>query len=66
MVTKEEQDEANEFLDDLRESGVTNMWGASLYVMEEFGWDRQKASRATTTWMKTFSERHPPASVGTV
>jgi hypothetical protein len=29
-------DEHLEFLDDLRESGVTNMWGAQAYLEEAF------------------------------
>ena len=29
-----------EYLDDLRESGVTNMFGAGQYLEEEFGLDK--------------------------
>lgn len=32
-----------DFLDDLRESGVTNMFGATPYLIEEFGVDRSTA-----------------------
>lgn len=47
------------FLDDLRESGVTNMFGARPYLMEEFSklTDAQ-AREILSQWMKTFSERH--------
>ncbi len=48
-----------EFLDKLRESGVTNMYGAGPYVQREFGVDRQRATDIVITWMETFSERHP-------
>lgn len=51
------------FLDDLRESGVTNMFGASPYLIEEFGVDRPTARRILTEWMRSFSERHPQEEV---
>lgn len=47
------------FLDDLRESGVTNMFGASPYLIEEFGVDKSTAQRILIEWMRTFDERHP-------
>lgn len=50
-----------EFLDDLRESGVTNMFGATPYLEEEFpelNYDQSK--KVLIYWMKTFSERRPP------
>lgn len=48
------------FLDDLRESGVVNMWGAGLYLMDGFpDLSDKQASQIHTYWMKTFSERHP-------
>lgn len=47
------------FLDDLRESGVTNMFGAAPYLREEFPHlDREAARKAVVYWMETFSERH--------
>ena len=46
------------FLDDLRESGVTNMFGASPFIVEEVGCTRYEAMRLLTKWMETFSERH--------
>lgn len=52
------RDEVFEYLDTLRESGVTNMFGATPYLMEEFGFDKREASRWLTEWMQTFSERH--------
>lgn len=49
-----------EFLDNLRESGVTNMYGARPYLIEEFPeLSKEEASKILSTWMKTFSERHP-------
>jgi len=34
-----------DYLDCLRESGVTNMWEASVYIEEEFGLDREEAGK---------------------
>lgn len=47
------------FLDNLRESGVTNMYGAGPYVKDEFGCDIKQAREYLSEWMETFSERHP-------
>ena len=53
------QEQANYFLDELRESGVTNMFGAAPYIVEEFGVTRQEAKDLLLNWMQTFEERHP-------
>lgn len=59
MVKKYEFEEYFEYLDQLRESGVTNMFGATPYLIEEFGVDRPTARRILNEWMYSFSERHP-------
>jgi uncharacterized protein YciI len=47
-----------EFLDDLRDSGETNMFGAAPYLMNEFiDLERADAKAITVYWMKTFSQR---------
>lgn len=51
-----------EYLDDLRDSGETNMWGAGPYVQEEFGLDRRTARTLCIRWMRTFEERHPKST----
>ena len=48
-----------EFFDDLRESGVTNMFGAGSYLTAEFGFSSRPAGDLLTYWMTTFGERHP-------
>lgn len=48
-----------EFLDELRGSGVTNMFGAGPYLVEFFGVSRKEAHEILSDWMNTFSERHP-------
>lgn len=49
-----------EFLDDLQESGVTNMFGARPYLLEAFPkLSKQEAEDILTEWMSTYDERHP-------
>ena len=47
-----------EYLDNLRESGGTNMFGAGAYVEDEFGLSRREAGDLLVEWMETFEERH--------
>ena len=53
------KDEHLTYLDDLRESGITNMFGAGEYVERRFSLDRSTARTILTFWMKSFNERHP-------
>jgi hypothetical protein len=48
-----------DYLDDLRESGETNMFGATPYIVENFDISHDKAKEILLLWMKNFSERHP-------
>lgn len=47
-----------EYLDELRESGVTNMFGAAPYLEIGFDIDTATARKYLSYWMKTFSDRH--------
>ena len=47
------------YLDKLRESGVTNMFGAGTYVTAEYGFSLQESKQIVLYWMETFGERHP-------
>ena len=47
--------EVFEFLDDLRESGVTNMFGAGDYIRVEFGVSRAEAGKLLTKWTQSFA-----------
>ena len=55
-----------EYLDELRESGVTNMFGARPYLMREFpelsGKGGELAGKVLSEWMRTLEERHPKSS----
>ena len=54
----ENKDEVFVYLDSLRESGVTNMFGAGPYVQSAYDCDKKEARDLVLEWMKTFSERH--------
>lgn len=43
------------FLDDLRESGATNMFGARPFLIEEYPEHRRIAASVLSAWMGTFS-----------
>lgn len=47
------------FLDDLRESGVSNMLGAEAYLQAQFAVTRSDATTILMHWMESFEERHP-------
>ncbi len=51
------QHEVNIFLDVVRSSGVTNMWGASSYIQDHFKVSKHDAKDFLLEWMNTFSER---------
>ena len=44
-----------DYLEILRKSGVTNMFGAAPYLQQEFGLTRQDAREVLMAWMKTYS-----------
>lgn len=53
-------DEHLEYLDELRESGDTNMFGARPYLMIEFpDLSSKEAQSVLLYWMHSFGERHP-------
>lgn len=46
------------YLDELRNSGVTNMLGAGPFLADEFDLDRKTAGKVLSDWMGTYSTRH--------
>jgi len=44
------------FLNALRDSGITNMFGAGPYLEKEFGIDKGAAKQVLANWMKSFGE----------
>ena len=43
-----------EYLDFLRESGVTNMFGAAPYLEDRFDLSRQEARKILIEWMEQY------------
>jgi hypothetical protein len=43
------------YLNELRDSGKTNMFGASSYLQDEFDLSRYEAKDILMSWMKSFS-----------
>ena len=50
------QRDVNIFLDVVRSSGVTNMFGAAPYVATAFDMPRTEARRILSLWMNNFNE----------
>jgi replicative DNA helicase len=53
------QEQHLRFLDDLRESGSINMYGATPYLRQCFDLDSKRADLIMLYWMDSFEERHP-------
>lgn len=50
-------DEHLDYLDELRESGVTNMFGAGEYLESYFDIGTNDARKILGYWMESFGER---------
>lgn len=48
------EEEVKEFLDDLRDSGKTNMFGAAPYILEIFDMTTHEANQAVLWWMGQY------------
>ena len=53
------KDEHLKYLDKLRDSGVTNMFGAGRYLAKSFGIKDADAQTILAYWMESFGRRHP-------
>ena len=56
---KDQNQKYFDYLDRLRESGETNMWGAVPYLQREFpelGFDKERAREIHSAWMTSFKE----------
>jgi hypothetical protein len=52
-------DEYFEFLNDLRDYGVCNMFGAGPILAEAFSLDNYKAKEILLLWMESYSAGQP-------
>ena len=53
--TTEQEQEVLEYFNMLRDSGVTNMFGATPYIEDEFGLDKKDSRRLLSLWMNNFN-----------
>jgi len=55
-ITKWQNDqiEVFQYLDALRESGSTNMFGAGAYLEDRFGFSKREAREFLMAWMKQY------------
>ena len=51
-----DKEEMFEYLDVLRETGVTNMFGAAPYLQQAFGIDKNEAKTILLDWMKNYAK----------
>jgi len=48
----------NDYLESLRRSGVTNMFGAGIYLQDEFGLSRHDAKKVLLEWMQSYQKEN--------
>ena len=54
--TTNQEQEVLEFLNILRDSGATNMFGATPYIKDEFDLDSEESKRLLMLWMENFND----------
>ena len=53
ILTQEHAD----YLEELKESGKTNMFGAGIYIEREFCVNKREARKIVRAWMDTYDEQ---------
>ena len=53
--TTDEEKEVFLYLNDLRDSGVVNMFGATPYISDEFGLGKRESQKLLNLWMKNYN-----------
>ena len=56
-MSEEKKERMFNFLDNLRDSGICNMFGSGMYLEEMFGINKRESKAIVLEWMETFSER---------
>ena len=51
-----QEQEVFEYLNELRESGATNMFGAVRYIVKEFRYSEEESRRILLLWMDNFND----------
>lgn len=52
------------YLNRLRQAGTTNMFGATPYLQDEFGIDRNDAKDILMSWIEWVQEDHTHVTIG--
>ncbi len=63
-MSKDEVQAVFSFLDNLRDTGAVNMFGAAVYVRSAFGYDKKLSSKLTILWMENFADAGTIAKEG--
>jgi hypothetical protein len=56
MMDKFTRNEVFLYLEELRASGVTNMWGATPYLERHFELDKKTAKEWLLKWIKSYNK----------
>jgi hypothetical protein len=56
-MNEDEISEYFDYLEALRQSGETNMFGAGPYLMEEFGVSRKESHEILERWMGSYDKK---------
>jgi hypothetical protein len=56
QATRKYDEKYYTYLDALRESGATNMFGAGAYLQEKFDLPKSEALAILADWMRTFGQ----------
>ena len=53
-ISNDERENIFDFLEDLRDSGQINMFGAAPYIVENFGLNKYQAREILSEWMHSY------------
>ena len=53
-ISNDEKENIFDYLEDLRDSGQINMFGASPYIVEAFGLNKYQAREILSEWMHDY------------
>ena len=53
-----ENEKYYQYLDKLRNGGVTNMFAAATWIADEFDIEIREARKILAEWMESYGERH--------
>lgn len=56
LADNKKEQEYFDYLEELRQSGDTNMYGASPYLQHAFGLNRERAVKVLANWMRAHSD----------